>query len=295
MPGDRVRDNDRLFISGACAGGWLASLLLEYRSQFWAGALIFVAGRHRSASILTNQDSVRAFQGMPVFFGSSLPGTSHGVNYKWARSGQELYKQRGAVVSFEIYEREWLVCSPLLRDWTAAFILGDKTDSIREKIAKRRRLTRTKLGKIDSTEIIKKQIAKQLNKQADQLTKNDLIEIEELSLMGEDVSDITYITNLTNLESLDISFTYVDNVEPLLNCKSLQKLNISGTRVKNIIPLKNLPQLDSVSMWNLWLDRKEINELKENLPNLKITDYQWDLYETDSIGRVRPKLRVKLN
>ncbi|MHC4425963.1 MAG: prolyl oligopeptidase family serine peptidase [Planctomycetota bacterium] len=288
-------DNDRLFISGSSAGGWLASLLLEYRSQFWAGALIFVAGRHPTASILTNQDSVRAFRGMPVFFGSSLPGASHGANYKWARTAEKLYKKRGAIVSFEIYEREWLACSPLLRDWTRAYILGNKTDSTGEKIAKWRRLTRTKLERINSTEIIKKQIAKQLNKQADQLTKDDLIEIKELSLMGENVSDITYISNLINLESLDISFTYVDDVEPLLNCRSLKKLNISGTRIKNIEPLKNVPKLDSVSMWNLWLDREQIDELKENLPNLKIADYQWDLYETDSIGRVLPKLRVKID
>jgi len=100
---------------------------------------------------------------------------------------------------------------------------------------------------------------------------------------------------LINLQSLDISFTYVDDVEHLLNCKSLRKLNISGMLIENITPLKNLPQLDSVSMWNLWLDREQINELKENLPNLKITGYQWDLYETDPIGRVLPKLRVKLN
>ena len=99
---------------------------------------------------------------------------------------------------------------------------------------------------------------------------------------------------MINLQSLDISFTYVDDVEPLLDCISLQKLNISGTRIKNITPLKNLPQLDSISMWNLWPDRDQINELKGNLPNLEIKDYQWDLYEKDSIGRVLPKLRVKL-
>jgi len=110
-------DNNRLFISGSSAGGWLASNLLEYRAQFWAGALIFVAGRHPSASILTNEDSVSSFRGMPVFFGSSLPGASHGANYKWARRAEKLYKRRGAIVSFEIYKGEWLVCSPLLRDW----------------------------------------------------------------------------------------------------------------------------------------------------------------------------------
>ncbi|MHC4628817.1 MAG: hypothetical protein ACYTDV_17705, partial [Planctomycetota bacterium] len=99
-------DNNRLFVSGASAGGWLASLLLEYRAQFWAGALIFVAGRHRSASLLTNPDSVMAFHGMPVFFGSSLPGSSHGVNHKWAKLAQTLYKQRGAIVSFEVYDKD---------------------------------------------------------------------------------------------------------------------------------------------------------------------------------------------
>jgi len=288
-------DDERLFISGSSAGGWLASLLLEYRAQFWAGALIFVAGRHRSADLLTNPNSVSAFRGMPVFFGSSLPPASHGANHKWARIAERLYKRRGAIVEFQIYEREWLVCCPLLRDWTRAYILGDKTDSTREKIAKRRHLTRTTLEEIDSTEIIKRQIAAQMGKQADQLTKDDLIEIGELSLMGENISDVTYISNLTNLESLDVSFTYVENVEPLLQCRNLRKLNISGTRVKDVTPLKNLPQLDSLSMWNLWLDRGQIDELGGILPNLKVEDYQWDLYEKDSIGRVLPKLKVKLN
>ncbi|MCP4262162.1 MAG: hypothetical protein GY774_32370 [Planctomycetes bacterium] len=289
-------DNNRLFISGSSAGGWLASNLLEYRAQFWAGALIFVAGRHPSASLLTNEYSVRAFEGMPVFFGSSLPGSSHGTNYKWARNAQRLYKQRGAIVSFEIYpKKDWLVHSPLLRDWTRAFILEDKTDSIREKKMKWTKLTRTNVKDMDSTKIIEEQIATQLNKEVSQLTEDDLNNIKELSLMGKYVFDITYISKLNNLESLNISFTYIDNVENLLNCKSLKKLNISSTGIKDIRPLKNLPHLNWLSMWNLWLDREQIDELKENLPSLKIPDYQWDLYEKDSIGRIVPKLRVKIN
>jgi hypothetical protein len=289
-------DNNRLFISGSSAGGWLTSNLLEYRAQFWAGAQIFVAGRHPSAELLTNQYSINAFEGMPVFFGSSLPGSSHGVNYKWARSAQRLYKQRGAIVSFEIYPKDdWLVHSPLLRDWTRAYILEGKADSTRDKIVKWKQLNRTKLENIDSTEIIKNQIAKKLNKQADQLTEDDLVKVKELSLLGKNVSDITYISNMTNLESLDISFTYIENVENLLNLKNLKKLNISSTHIKDIRPLKNIPRLDLLSMWNLWLDREQVNELKRNLPNLKIPDYQWDIYEKDSIGRVVPKLKVKLN
>lgn len=289
-------DNDRLFVSGTSAGGWLASNLLEYRAQFWAGACIIVAGRHSSASVLTNQYSLRAFEGMPIFFGSSLPGSSHGVNYKWAREGQRIYKQRGAIVSFEIYKKgDWLVHSPLLRDWTRAYILGDRTDPIKEKKMKWTKLTRTKVNDIDSTKIIEEQIATQLNKEVSQLTKDDLTKTKELSLMGKYVSDITYISKLVNLESLDISFTYVETVDNLLNLKNLKKLNISSTHIEDIRPLKNLPKLDWLSMWNLWLDREQINELKEKLPNLKIPDYQWDLYEKDSIGRVIPKLKVKLN
>ncbi|MBN1805368.1 MAG: hypothetical protein JW837_08970 [Sedimentisphaerales bacterium] len=289
-------DNNRLFISGTSAGGWLASNLLEYRAQFWAGAIIIVAGRQSSASALTNQYSLRAFEGMPIFLGSSLPGSSHGVNHKWAREGQRIYKQRGAIVSFEVYKKDdWLVHSPLLRDWTGAYILGDKTDSIREKKMKWTKLTRTKVKDIKSIKIIEEQIATQLNKEVGQLTDDDLIRTKELSLMGKYISDITYLSKLTNLESLDISFTYVETVENLLNLKNLKKLNISGTHIKDIRPLKDLPHLDWLSMWNLWLDREQINELKSKLPNLEIPDYQWDLYEKDSIGRVVPKLKVKLN
>ncbi|MHC4120475.1 MAG: prolyl oligopeptidase family serine peptidase [Planctomycetota bacterium] len=284
-------DNERLFISGSSAGGWLASLLLEYRSQFWAGALIFVAGRHPTASLLTNQESVRSFQGMPIFFGSSPPPASHGANHKWAKRAEKLYKQRGAIVTFQTYRTDWLVCCPLLRDWTRTYIL----DSTGANRGKWRRLTRARPEEIDSTPIIKRQIAEQLNKQPAQLTENDLIGIKELSLMGEDVSDTTYITKLANLESLDISFTHVDDVKPLLDLGDLHELNISGTLIKDVVPLKNLPRLDSLSMWNLWLDREQIDELKVSLPNLKIKDYQWDLYEKDSIGRVRPKLIVELN
>jgi hypothetical protein len=233
---------------------------------------------------------------MPIFFGSSLPGSSHGVNYKWARNAQRLYKQRGAIVSFEIYPKDdWLVHSPLLRDWTDAYILGDKADSIMEKKMKWTKLTRTKVKDMDSTKIIEEEIATQLNKEVRQMTEDDLINIKELSLMGKYIFDITYISKLINLESLDISFTYVDNVENLLSLKNLQKLNISSTQIIDIRPLKDLPQLNWLSMWNLWLGREQINELKANLPNLKIPDYQWDLYETDSIGRIVPKLTVKIN
>ena len=83
--------------------------------------------------------------------------------------------------------------------------------------------------------------------------------------------------------------------DSFLPCKNLKYLNISNTDIEDITPLKNLRQLETLSMWNLWLDREQIDELKQTLSNLEIPDYQWDLYEKDSIGRILPKLKVKLN
>ena len=289
-------DNDRLFLAGSSAGGWLATNLLELRAQVWAGAMVYVAGRHPTADYLTNKYSTKAFYGLPIFFGSALPGDSHGGNYPWAVKGAQIYQQRGAIVTFQIYKKgEWLACSPVLRDWVRAYVLDGKTDTAADRLVKWKQLTRKMPKDIDSAEMIKKQIAQKLYKQPEHLKQADLRGIKELSLMGQYVSDISYLTNLNNLQSLDLSFTYVDTVEPILHCKNLQTLNISDTHIKDITPLKNLPNLDTLSMWNLWLDRRQVETLKENLPKLKIPDYQWDLYQKDSIGRVVPKRRVELN
>jgi hypothetical protein len=289
-------DDDRLFISGSSAGGWLATNLLEYRAQPWAGAMVFVAGVHPSAALLSNEYSAKAFPGLPVFFGSSLPGSSHGANHQWALKGADLYRRRGAIVTFQTYPLHgWIVASPLLRDWVRAYVLDGKTDSIAAKRAKWQQLTRKLPHEIDSTQIIKGQIAKQLRKQPDQLTTTDLLTTRGLSLMGQYVSDLSYLANLPNLQSLDVSFTYVDTVESILHCRSLRTLDISDTDIEDIAPLKDLPELETLRMWNLWLDRPHIDALKAHLPNLKIVDYQWDLYEKDAIGRVLPKQKRKLN
>lgn len=289
-------DNDRLFISGSSAGGWHATKLLELNANAWAGAMVFVAGRHPTADLLTNKNSTKAFYGLPVIFVSSLPGDSHGSNYPYAVKGVEIYERRGAIVTFKIIkENEWSACSPLLRDWVRAYVLEGKDDSAADKFMKWRQLTQKTPKEFDSTEIIKKQISEKIGKSPDQLTNDDLMKIEELSLMGQYVSDISYLTHLDNLRSLDISFTYVDTVGPLLQCKKLKTLDISDTRIKDITPLKNLTNLESLRMWNLWLDRSQVDELTKNLPDLDVVDYQWDLYEKDSIDRVVPKLKVRLN
>ncbi len=288
-------DDTRLFISGSSAGGWLASHLLEYRAQPWAGAMIFVAGRHDSASVLTNEPSVRALRDMPVFFGASLPGASHGANYRWAVRGATLYQQRGAIVTFQTYRKTgWLVCSPLLRDWVRAFVIDGKGDTPDEKRARANRLTRKTPGQIDSTAIIKGQIAQVQGKSPSQLTAADLLAVKELSLTGRYVSDISYLGRLRDLESLDLSFTYVEDLTPLLGCRQLRQLDISDTRVKSLSLLKSLPTLETLTMWNLWIDRIHVDELKQHLAGLKVVDYQWDLYEKDDIGRVVPKRVVQM-
>ena len=245
-------DDERLFISGTSAGGWLAAHLLEHRAQVWAGAMIFVAGRHSSASLLTNDASVRAFRGLPVFFGSALPGLSHGENHPWAVLGAALYEQRGAIVTFQIYDSDkWFVHCPVLRDWVGAFIFTGKNDTLAQKQAKWQKLVREAQMPIDSRQTIRAQIAKQLGLRPDQLNDTDLRSVEELSLVGQRIADLSYLANLPNLESLDISFTYVKSVEPLLACQHLHRLDLSDTHVKDLVPLKGLPHLQTLRLWNL--------------------------------------------
>ena len=288
-------DEKRLFLSGSSAGGWLTTYLLEYRAQVWAGAMVFVAGRHASADVLTNQASVQAFQDLPVFFGSTLPGASHGENYPWALQAAALYEQRGAVVTFQIYDDDWLVHCPLLRDWNRDFVLTGKNDSIAEKRAKWQKLVREAQIPIDNPRTIRARIAQQLGLQPGQLTDSDLRCVTKLSLMGRRVTDASYLANLPNLQSLDLSFTYIESVEPLLACQHLRTLDISDTHVEDLTPLQALPHLKTLRLWNLWLDRQHIDHLQATLPNLKIIDYQWHLYEKDPLGRVLPQRKVKLN
>jgi hypothetical protein len=216
------------------------------------------------------------------------------VNHKWALKGAALYEGRGAIVAFETYDEDFLVHSPLLRDWIRTYVVGGKGDSIAEKAAKAKQLVSRKPSEIDSTAIIKEQAAKKLGKPTWQLTKADLAGMKELSLMGRHISDVSYLVNMTNLETLDISFTYVGDLKPLLNCRDLRQLDISDVYTKDLSDLKQLTKLERPRMWNLWLDRDQVDDLKRALPNLSIVDYQWDIYEKDSIDRVLPKLRVEL-
>jgi Leucine-rich repeat (LRR) protein len=184
---------------------------------------------------------------------------------------------------------------PLLRDWNRDFVLTGKTDTLAQKRAKWQRLVREAQLPIDNPGTIQARIARQLGLQPDQLTGADLHSVKELSLMGRRVTDTSYLAQLPHLESLDLSFTYVESVEPLLACQQLHTLDISDTHIEDIAPLKNLPHLKTLRLWNLWLERQHIDRLQAHLPHLKIIDYQWDLYEKDPIGRVLPKRRVKLD
>ncbi len=285
-------DKDRMFITGASAGGWHTSLLLECRAQLWAGAMIFAAGRHRSAVALTNDYSSFAFRNMPIYFGSSPQG-SHGGNHPSALQAAQLYRQRGALVIFDTIDKR--INTPLRREWARTYMLDPVTGSTRSHKTRFTPIEPVELSEKTSTTIIKDAIAKQLNKPVDQLTGEDLAGVKALCLTGQYVSDLSYIRELRNLESLDVSFTFIDDIEPLLACQQLQTLNISGTGVKDIGSLKGLPNLRHLSMWHIWVERDQIDTLKGRLPSLSIKDFQWDLYEKDATGLVVPKLKVRID
>src|SRR4030042_445946 len=65
-----------------------------------------------------------------------------------------------------------------------------------------------------SRENIRKAIAKQLNKQPEDLTADDFTGLKELGLSGLRVTDITLLSKLRNLEKLKIWYVGIEEIKP---------------------------------------------------------------------------------
>lgn len=77
-----------------------------------------------------------------------------------------------------------------------------------------------------------------------------------LNLSGNEISDITPLSNLTNLMELNLSENFINNLSPIKNLKSLKILNLSENEISDVSPLKNLTNLHT-----LILDENFIEDL----------------------------------
>lgn len=72
--------------------------------------------------------------------------------------------------------------------------------------------------------------------------------IEELGYDETNISDISFVSNLTGLESLTISSCLVKNIEPLSGLTNLKHLDLSYNGISDITPLSALPQLEHINL-----------------------------------------------
>ena len=98
---------------------------------------------------------------------------------------------------------------------------------------------------------------------------SELIHLEHLTLCGNPLSDISPLSGLINLKSLDLGLNPTADVSPLRNLTKLEILNIGGGDVKDITVLANLTHLHFLRANNNRID--DIRSLA-GLKNLKVLE-----------------------
>jgi len=154
---------------------------------------------------------------------------------------------------------------------------------------------------IDDQKILER-IAKELGKDMQDITEQNLLELEELELSdlrvsdirllercmglqelrldGTQVSDIEVIKGLGGLETLYLSGTQVSNIEAIKGFGSLIGLNLSGTQVSDLEAIKGLGSLQV-----LGLDGTKVSSL-EAIKGLR--SLQWLYLSNTQVRELEP-------
>ncbi len=104
---------------------------------------------------------------------------------------------------------------------------------------------------------LKRIINEQLGKAADSdITKLDMLELDELNLNNQPITDLTGLEYAENLYILDISNTGVTDLTPLRYIADINTLDISNTRVTDLTPLGDLS-----SIYRLDISNTEVTDL----------------------------------
>ncbi|MDY6992070.1 MAG: NACHT domain-containing protein [Pseudomonadota bacterium] len=105
-------------------------------------------------------------------------------------------------------------------------------------------------------------------------------DLENLSLSGKLVKDISLLENCHNLLNIDLSRTEVENITPLGNCKRIEFLDLSNTRVKDLSALSRCEKLKELDIVSTPSDHSSVRNISSleilrvgYTPKIKITDY----------------------
>ena len=94
--------------------------------------------------------------------------------------------------------------------------------------------------------------------------------LQELFLDNTAVSDLLPLATLHNLLVLNLDNTGVSDLQPLKALHKLENLSLGNTTVSDLQPLASLTNLGFLDLSDSTISEQQINELKNQLPNLNI-------------------------
>ena len=87
-----------------------------------------------------------------------------------------------------------------------------------------------------------------------------LSEIQTLNLWGNDIEDISILSECKNIEILSLSLNKISNISPLKNCLYLRELYLRKNNISSLNQIDNLINLQNLKI--LWLDENPISNLE---------------------------------
>lgn len=102
---------------------------------------------------------------------------------------------------------------------------------------------------------------------------NELLELyalDNLSIAGNSISDISALSQLGGLTTLNLSDNLISDISPLAQLTNLRTLYLDNNPVANLQPLTQLANLTTLSIKGITLSETMLNTLAEALPNCAI-------------------------
>lgn len=112
------------------------------------------------------------------------------------------------------------------------------------------------LLKTEDAVIIRNAIAKELEKEPQDLKEKDYDSVTELSLYGKKITDIKLLEQCKNLMTLHLSGTGINDISALKGLTNLTQLWLDDNQISNISPLNGLANLT-----HLWLSNNQISDI----------------------------------
>ena len=97
-----------------------------------------------------------------------------------------------------------------------------------------------------------------------------LYALSNLSLAGNEITDISSIVSLGGLTTLNLNNNSISDISPLANLKSLRTLYLDNNPITDFSPLYSLPSLTSLSVQGIEMSVEELEALSNALPSCAI-------------------------